>query len=100
MSTRATACCCSSGADDQPECARFARPRFRSNSRYNGGQFQGDRGRAVAGGGGCDPEAGREACAMDQIIGLKKEDRRRAVKSLGQYLAASVDAARFNEAPF
>ena len=37
---------------------------------------------------------------MDQIIGLKKEDRRRAVKSLGQYLAASVDAARFNEAPF
>ena len=37
---------------------------------------------------------------MDQSIGLKTLDRQRAIASLSQFLAASVDAARAGEAPF
>jgi len=37
---------------------------------------------------------------MDQSIGLKTLDRQRAIASLSQFVAASVDAARAGEAPF
>jgi hypothetical protein len=37
---------------------------------------------------------------MDQAIGFRGMERRRAVDSLSQYVAASVDTARASEAPF
>jgi hypothetical protein len=37
---------------------------------------------------------------MDQTIGLKPADRRRAIESLSQFVAASIDSARAGEAPF
>src|SRR5262252_10202721 len=37
---------------------------------------------------------------MDQSIGVKTLDRQRAIASLSQFVAASVDAARAVEAPF
>ncbi len=38
--------------------------------------------------------------AMDQSIGLKALDRRRAIERLTQFVAASMDAARSSDAPF
>src|SRR5262249_32493030 len=42
----------------------------------------------------------RGLSAMDQSIGLKTLDRQRAIASLSQFVAASVDAAPVGEAPF
>jgi len=37
---------------------------------------------------------------MDQSVGLRASDRRRAVESLSQFVAASMDGARAGESPF